>query len=79
MPFIVSSKLIIGVKHDVRKAGKHEISMKTDELRRTSGAGKTLSYWCYACNNYQPLLMRAAEKQIQLLCLTKYGLNYANM
>lgn len=28
---------------------------------------------------YQPLLLRAAEKQIQLLWLTKYGLNYANM
>ena len=62
---MVSSKLIIGVKHDVRKAGKHAISMKADEIRRRSGSGKHLpSYWCYACNNYQPLLLRAAEKQI---------------
>lgn len=52
--------------------------MKADEIRRRSGSGKTLRYWCYACNNYQPLLLRAAEKQIQLLWLTKYGLNYAN-
>ena len=39
---MVSSKLIIGVKHDVRKAGKHAISMKADEIRRRSGSEKHL-------------------------------------